>query len=397
MTTQTEKDTRHMSVTSTVELVTPERARHLRDTAHFERQRNINPKNVQRLATEILAGRLTDGTQVYLCELPNGELRIANGNHTLEAVALAGKPQLLTMTTKKVKDLDEVGSIYAVFDIQKVRTWRDSAKAMGIDQEVRNSQKILPAVRLIQSGFAAATTRASVHETLENVHSYQEEAILFDELKKGSMSDAPRLITRSGVLSVILETLRYQPSLAFEFWREVAADDGLSNGNPAKALLNWLRRQPTASGAASQREHVLAASQVWNDKFKDHERQIIRISKASFYLLGTPHDSGFNPDAEVQRDLFAEEVTENPVLEDRPAESASMRIRVGSLVSVIRRSDGHRMTVQIVGPGEEADPKNWVIRSTSPIAKAMLGLTEGDRFVLDLEGKRTGYEVLECA
>lgn len=388
-----------MSVTSKVELVTPDRARHLRDTAHFERQRTINQKNVQRLATEILAGRLTDGTQIYLCELPNGELRIANGNHTLEAVHLSGKPQLLTMTTKKVRDLDEVGSIYAVFDIQKVRTWRDSAKAMGVDQEVRNSHKILPAVRLIQSGFAAATTRASVHETLQNVHSYQEEAILFDELKKGSMSDAPRLITRSGVLSVILETLRYQPSLAFEFWREVAADDGLSNGNPAKALLNWLRRQPTASGTASQREHVLAASQVWNDKFKDHERQIVRISKANnFYLLGTPHDSGFNPDAEVQRDLFAEDDNaEEPLWTERPDPDGYPRIMIGSLVSVRRRADDKQMTVQIVGPSEKADATLGVVRSTSPIAKAMLGLKAGDRFELDLGGKRTGYEILECA
>lgn len=388
-----------MSVTSTVELVTPERARHLRDTAHFERQRNINQKNVQRLATEILAGRLTDGTQIYLCELPNGELRIANGNHTLEAVALAGKPQLLTMTTKKVKDLDEVGSIYAVFDIQKVRTWSDSAKAMGVDQEVPNSQKILPAVRLIQSGFDVSRERASVHETLANVHSYQEEAIRFDDLRKRSMSDTARLMTRAGILAIILETLRYQPSLAFEFWTEVAEDDGLGNGNPAKALLNWLRRQAGVSGGVAQKEHMLAAAQAWNARFKDEERQIIRVSKSnSLHLLGTPHDSGFNPDAKAQMDLFAEdEVNEDPVQPNRPVADASPRIKVGSLVTVCRRSDDKEMTVQIVGPGEEADATRGVVRSTSPIARAMLGLTDGDRFELDLGGKRTGYEVLECA
>ena len=55
------------------------------------------------------------------------------------------------------------------------------------------------------------------------------------------------------------------------------------------------------------------------------------------------------------------------------------------------------MTVQIVGPGEEGDATRGVVRSTSPIARAMLGLKEGDRFELDLGGERTGYEVLECA
>jgi len=388
-----------MSVTSTVELITPEKARHLRDTAHFERQRNINQKNVQRLATEILAGRLTDGTQIYLCELPNGELRIANGNHTLEAVALAGKPQLLTVTTKKVKDLDEVGSIYAVFDIQKVRTWMDSAKAMGVDQDMPNTQKILSAVRLIQSGFAPSSNRASVHETLENVHSYQEEGIRFDELKKKSMSDSARLMTRAGVLSVILETLRYQPSLAYEFWTDVAEDDGLANGDPAKALLNWLRRQTGASGSVPQREHILAAAQAWNDKFKVQERQIVRVSKTnSLYLLGTPHDKGFNPDAKAQMDLFAEdEIKEERVRPEQPAEDTATRIKAGSLVSYRRRSDNEKRTVQIVGPFEEADPNKGVIRSTSPIAKAMHGLKEGDRFVLEHGGRRIGYEVMECA
>jgi hypothetical protein len=388
-----------MSVTSTVELMTPERARHLRDTAHFERQRNINPKNVQRLATEILAGRLTDGTQIYLCELPNRELRIANGNHTLEAVALAGKPQLLTVTTKKVKDLDEVGSIYAVFDIQKVRTWRDSAKAMGVDEEVPNSQRVLPAVRLIQSGFVPSSNRASVHETIENVHSYQEEAIRFDDVKSRSMSDTAKLMTRSGILAVILETLRYQPSLAFEFWTEVAEDDGLAKGNPAKALLNWLRKHTGSQGGVAQKDHILAAAQAWNAKFKDEERQVIRVAKSnSFYLLGTPHENGFNPEAEVQRDLFAEdEIKQDPVRPEQPAADGSPRIKVGSLVTVRRRSDDKEMTVQIVGPGEEADATRGVVRSTSPIARAMLGLTDGDRFVLDLGGKRTGYEVLECA
>lgn len=386
-----------MSVTSTVELVTPERARHLRDTAHFERQRTINQKNVERLATEILAGRLTDGTQIYLCELPNGELRIANGNHTLEAVHLAGKPQLLTITTKKVRDLNEVGAIYAVFDIQKVRTWLDSAKAMGIDQEVPNSQKVLPAVRLIQSGFYVPNTRASVHETLSEVNSYQAEAVQFEEPKRGCLSDAARLMTRAGVLSVILETLRYQPSLAFEFWKQVAEDDGLANGDPAKALLNWLRRYPNTSGSGAQRDHVLAAAQAWNSRFKDEDRQIIRVAKTSqFLLLGTPHDKGFNPDAEVPVEPFGMKELAGLVDTTIPdPEEIDLRVRIGSLVSVRRHSDGRQTMIQIAGAGEEVNAKRGVIRSTSPLAEAMIGLKEGDAFEFTLEGNRSEYEILE--
>lgn len=62
-----------------------------------------------------------------------------------------------------------------------------------------------------------------------------------------------------------------------------------------------------------------------------------------------------------------------------------------------RRSDDKEMKVKIVGPGDEGDATRGIVRSTSLIARAMLGLTAGDRFELDLGGKRTGYEVLESA
>ena len=67
------------AVRSAVVTITPEDARRLRDTAHFDRQRNISPANVARLAAEMAKGQFTPGTQIYLCVLPDGSGRIVVG------------------------------------------------------------------------------------------------------------------------------------------------------------------------------------------------------------------------------------------------------------------------------------------------------------------------------
>ena len=51
-------------IQSVVQIITPVYARHLRDTAHFDRQRNIRPANVARLAAEMVSGRFTVGTPI---------------------------------------------------------------------------------------------------------------------------------------------------------------------------------------------------------------------------------------------------------------------------------------------------------------------------------------------
>ena len=48
-----------------------------------------------------------------------------------------------------------------------------------------------------------------------------------------------RLVRRAAFLAIGLETMRFQPSKASEFWHGVAADNGLMNGDPRKALLDW--------------------------------------------------------------------------------------------------------------------------------------------------------------
>ena len=281
-------------VESTVVMVTPDYARHLRDTAHFERQRKISPANVQRLAAEMKTGRFIPGLQVYICVLPDGSERIVNGNHTLEAVAASGSTQDLTITRAPVADLDEAGRIYAVFDLQKIRTWADSLRASGQGHDIPDAARVLSAIRVISNGFNSrfTTARAPRLDQINKLDEYAAAAQLFAECVKGAPTDSSRLVKRAAVMAVALETLKHQPSAAFQFWHSAAQDDGLTRGQPQWALLHWLRGSSTGGGEA-QRDHCKVAAIAWNAAFRGEDRHHFKPGRmTSFFLLGTPHSAG---------------------------------------------------------------------------------------------------------
>jgi hypothetical protein len=282
------------TVTSQIQVVTPDMARALRETAHFDRQRKISKPNVMRLASEMVAGRFTDGTQIYICVLPDGTQKIVNGNHTLQAVVECGVPQLLTITRKAVANEDEAGRVYAVFDIQKTRSWGDSLRAVGKDGDIPNAKFILAALGTIDARFGTriANSSASRLARIDKMDTYRDAAFMFAEAIHNAPKNSSRLVKRSGVLAVALETMVHQPSLAFEFWRAVAQDNGLTADMPERALLNWLRNS-RSSGGALQRDHCAAAALAWNAVFRGESRSFIRPSAmASFFLLGTPLANG---------------------------------------------------------------------------------------------------------
>lgn len=281
---------------SSIQLVTPEMARRWRETAHFERQRKIDTCNIDRLAREMSSGRFTPGTQIYFCVLPNGSRVLVNGNHTLEAISACGKPQCLTVTHKAVTDLDEAGRIYAVFDIQKVRSWNDSLRAVGGFEELPNASRFLAAITAIENKFGhypQASSRASRVLRIEHLEEYRETAEIFNQAIHGAPREIVRMLFRAGCLAVALETIRYQPSLAAQFWYDVARDNGLVSGQPAKALLQWMRNARLASGSCGQRDTARAAALAWNAAFRDEQRTYVKPNAmGAFFLLGTPWAKG---------------------------------------------------------------------------------------------------------
>lgn len=274
-------------------IVTPKWALKWLKECQFERQRAIDPQNVSRLAYEMSNGRFIQGTQIYFCILPDGSEALVNGNHTLNAVVKSGTSQWLTITHRPVKDLEEAGRIYAVFDTQKNRSLTAGLKAIGKANDIPYSARVLGAIGIIQAGFSAGTTNSVARlDRLDGLEEYREQAVLFSQLLHKAPKNSSAILMRASILSVILETLKHQPSLAYEFWGRVASDNGLTEGMPERAILNWARNS-VATGEVARGEHIKAAALAWNASFRGE--QISRVQPrrmGSFFILGTPYASG---------------------------------------------------------------------------------------------------------
>lgn len=284
-------------------MTSPEMARTLRAACHFERQRPLNEDHILRLAEEMERGAFIPGTQIFLGVYPDKSMVILNGNHTLEAVALANIPLSLTFTYAPCRDEDEAGRIYAQFDIHRVRNWSDAFRAYGFNETLPPywSNAIGTAVGVIMSRFAysgrSMPRQKSREVRAQAMRRYADQAAQILEIVKGVPNANLQVFRRGGVMAVALETLRYQPSMASEFWHGFMADDGLRTNDPRKTLLNYLR---VRTGNAQRRDREAASkacAQAWNAYFKERDLMVLRPAvMQEFFLEGTPWiKSGYDP------------------------------------------------------------------------------------------------------
>ncbi len=70
------------------------------------------------------------------------------------------------------------------------------------------------------------------------------------------------------------------------------------------------------------------------------------------------------------------------------------KIVFGATVDLLEEESGKEMTYRIVGE-DEADIKTGLISFTSPIARALIGKSEGDEVTFSAPGGEKHYEVIE--
>jgi hypothetical protein len=273
-------------------MVDPAMARALRDTCLFERQRDIAASNVQRLAFEMRQGTFVPGSPIFLCVLPDNSMLLVNGNHTMEAVCESGLSLPMTFIYLRVRDAEEAAQVYATFDNHKVRTWLAALKAVGLDQQISLAQHIMSAIGAIMAGFARENSKDPVARSrtarFKKMEEYKNAAEIIAGCIAGVTPGNRRLILRAAVLAVALETARYQPSAAAEFWRAVALDDGLPLSDPRKKLLQYLTKYP-AKHPSDRVLHSNAAALAWNAWFEKKPLDLLKPGSVKvFRLAGTP-------------------------------------------------------------------------------------------------------------
>ena len=279
------------SLHTSVEWTDKGRARIWRDTCEFEWQRTLSDRNIDRLAGEMSRGWFVSGSPIFVAVLPDSSMRLLNGNHTMEGICRADISIPLSFTYRRVKDLKEAGAIYAVLDIQKIRTWRDSLQATG-KEEFPLATHVMSAMGLIMSDFIyrsdAIETNSSRTMRFERMEDYRRPAEIIKDALGGVPGINARICKRAAFLAVALETARYQPAAAHEFWKGLAEDDGLAKDDARKALLRYGQNNPARSGSESTIA-ARAASLAWNAFFERRPLEYCKPNAAiDFRLLGTP-------------------------------------------------------------------------------------------------------------
>lgn len=293
---------------SEVVVVDPAMAKTLRSSCHFERQRPINARNVERLAVEMRRGWFIPGTPIFFAVLPDGSMRIVNGNHTLEAVSEADVSLPLVFIYARVDDIEGAARIYASMDLQKMRTWSNALQALGLSGEVPMSNYVLPAIGILMAGFKADQTNVEATSSrtarFGKVDEYKEAAALLHASWTSAPLTNQRLLRRAAFMAVALETARYQPSTAVEFWGGAAKDDGLAANDPRKALLRYATNNK-AMGAGERNSHCKAAGLAWNAFFAQRKLEVCKPNAmGDFRLSGTPWHNGKPGKPLSERPLF---------------------------------------------------------------------------------------------
>jgi len=276
--------------------ISPAMARHMRDTMHFDRQRPISARNVERLAEEMRRGWFLAGTPIFICVLPDGRQLIVNGNHTLEAVVASGVTVPLTIIRKQVRDVEAAAKAYAVLDIQKTRSWTDTLRAIGHAETIPMAVLVNSAMSFILGGFRDRVedrqAAASRNLRMAEIPEYKAAAHLLAQCIENAPRSNVKLLRRASVFSVALYTARYQPSAAEECWGGMVRDDGLKANDPRKALLRYLVNHH-GTGSGGRRDCVRAAISAWNAGFQNRSLDHCRPSNsAEIRILGTPLHKG---------------------------------------------------------------------------------------------------------
>lgn len=335
-------------------VVTPERATQIAEQCHYELQRSLSESHIARLADEMRRGTFMSGTQVHFAVKGKSTYCI-NGNHTLAAIARAGVPVLLSFLYTDCKGEGDIASLYSRHDIHRKRGWSAIFKAHGMFADVHaNSQLLLAIGAAIGAithgldnpgqGYGEGMMSFSRDLRIRAMEEYADQVYSYVEILDDACPRSKKLMRRAGVMAVALETLRFHRNKALEFWRSVAADDGLHKGNPAKTLLNWLDNEEGA-GSKWMAKIIRGCTLAWNAFYNGEQLSLIRADGIKNYeLAGTAWKNGKRPPMDALA-WYQKEPAPPPELRrgvGRPRKDAPIAVPAAPAATVARASHaGH--------------------------------------------------------
>jgi len=239
---------------------------------NYEGQRKLRPHRVNELVSEIESGHFLTGDIAFAILAYDGNRKImVNGQHQCNAVIKTGSSISVVYQEYICATPQELADLYARFDKTPPRSLGDiltpEAAALGVEWKRAVIRLVVSAASLIARGEAI-----SFHEgKLEKV------AYLSQHLKQGAFVD---FIIKDGVSSFHLQRAPVVQAMmltwdkdkihARTFWEDVRDGVGLSQGNPALVLRNYLmstgltKSRTVKTDIATTREMYVKCIHAWN-------------------------------------------------------------------------------------------------------------------------------------
>lgn len=284
---------RHIAINAEI---TPDVAVNIVTQYNYENQRPNSKSHVLVLAEAMRRGEFREFTSIDFAVL-DGVPHLINGQHTLRAVSAAKKPIWLSIHLHKVDSTQAIEALYSKYDIGRTRSLRDAMGVIGeeLGLSVKERDALAVAVGWLNLGFrpyAGNDDPIRIYEAKDFelkkslMRDWADEATAFF----GCIDQAPgfnkALFYRGAVSAVALVTFRHSKEKAVEFWSGAAIDDGLRNGDPRKALINWLRNNPAAKSIGKQHRAAIACWNAWSKN-----RTLDKVypnTEGALKILGTP-------------------------------------------------------------------------------------------------------------
>ncbi len=271
--------------------VEPQIAGYWLANCRYRNQRDVRPYHVQTLSREIEAGRFRDKTQITFCKLGDA-YHLTNGQHTLHAICASKMVVVLSVIVKEVGSDLEIADDFARHDTHLTRTMADSlvAHELHLHFGITRTQLSWVASACLYYAYMIGACPKSVSqvshdEKLKITNTYGKLAV--DAIGTVCRPDRHygKYLIRRTTMAAMMVVYKYSPELCQEFFGEISKDDGLKQGDPRKALLDFFVRVGAGGGGSITRvkelkadhELVKSIAMAWNAFVNRRQLSLIRI------------------------------------------------------------------------------------------------------------------------
>lgn len=256
-------------------------------------------RHIAILAADMTAGRFTDGTQIHFGAVGD-KIYLLDGNHRIRAVIASGKTVEFSILRDEVASFAALGPLYWRHDfVTRSRSMVLAAvvSGRGADLGKQRMAAVMSAMPMLAGNFAkgpgaAQLSMRSPDIRLAAYRSWVKYGEAYFAAVTGCSGSFVKRFNRTGVLAVGMATFKHQPEKAEEFWRTLAADDGLRQGDPRKTLLKYLVETSLAA-KEGQTASATATALCWNAFFEGRQLSVLKLSAQHFYIAGTPYARKF--------------------------------------------------------------------------------------------------------